>query len=194
MDNSGFFGVTNTNFNWGLTDSLSSQSGMSLFGNSMGMTGAKAAGLAGAGLSAVGSILDIFAQENLQNTIGQQMQLADTQYNLQLTRIKANQDITNTVALQKANQDYGTVLARAGTTGVALSSGAINSQSMAINHSKNIAEFNTDVTATVQRMNSLFAKSSFYEQSYEKLKQSDSAIFGDFLSGGISIAAAVALV
>jgi hypothetical protein len=193
MNNNGFFGLQNQNFNWGLNDSLSPKSSTGIFGNTFGITGAKIAGIAGGGISAIGSLIDIFAQQNLQNTISQQMQLADTQYNLQLNQIQAKEDISNTISLQRANQDYGNELARAGTTGIALSSGAIEGQTRTIAHNQNISQFNADVIATVEKMNTLFAKSSFYEQSYQKLKQSDSYMFGDFLFGGLSIAAALAI-
>jgi len=144
---------------------------------------------AGAGLSLVGGIMDMFAQHNTREQLYQQADLANKQYNLQLNQITANQNIADINSLQKAGSDIGSQLTKAGTTGMSLQSSAINSQIDNTIRNQQIMSFNNDMTATLQRMNSAYNQVNTLSEIQERERASQMGSIGSFISSGVGLAA-----
>ena len=183
MNNNGFFGIQPIGggifgFN---TPSVSPSAG-AMTGSIVGATG-----------SAIGSLLQMSAQEDMRNALKQQSDLANTQFDLQLSQIKSNQDIADLSAVQNANQVYAKQLAQQGASGISAQSSAVQNAFQSTIANKNIAEFSNNMTATTQQLNVYMQKASFYNQVREKLKASYTSEFGELIGGLSSVGGAMAL-
>lgn len=153
----------------------------------------KAGVVAGAGIGAIGAIANISAQQDYRNEIYNQIGLANQQYDLQYQQIAANKDIADLSSLDNANQQLSTQLARVGAAGISMASGAFGAIVDDTIRNQKIASFSADMTATVQKLNTSFAKASMLSQAREKIAASEKASIMGLVSGGLSIASALAI-
>jgi hypothetical protein len=150
------------------------------------------AGIGGA-LSAVSGIMDIFAQGDNQRAIGEQLDLSNAQYDLQISQINSNQNIADLASIQQANKQYSTQLAQAGATGASLQSSAIGGVLDETVRNDKIRNFGNEMTATTQKLNTFMAKVQTDKQAQQKLQASQNQVAGSLISAGASIAMAVAI-
>jgi hypothetical protein len=149
--------------------------------------------IAGATIGAVGALANISAQKDYRNEIYNQIGLANQQYDLQYRQIMSNRDIADLSSLDNANQQLSTQLSKIGATGISMASGAFGAIVDDTIRNQKIASFSADMTATVQKLNVSFAKSSMLSQAREKISASEKSSAMGLVSGGLSIASALAI-
>lgn len=183
--NNGYFGIQSPNI---FGNSLGPSQSFPMPKQSSSVGSSIAAGF-GAGLNLVSGIMDMFAQHNTREQLFQQADLANSQYNLQLRQIEANQNIADINALQQTNSKFSSQIAQAGTTGVSLQSSAITGQLENTLRNERIMSFSNDMTATLQKMNAAYNQVNTLRQIEEQTKASQMGSIGSFLSSGVGLAA-----